>query len=133
MTSGTIVGKLIAVEEDDIKKASKVSRAQGNHFTSELSVPAYLKELLRNACAELTSFEHQQQVAQFLSQYADIFSKSHDNVEQTTAVLHEIPLLPGTVPIWQPPHRLGVEKEAEVERQVDDLLAWGLIEPASGA
>ena len=133
LTSGTIVGEFIAVEEDDIEKADDVYKVQGNHFTSESGVPAHLRELLGSACAELPSFEHQQQVAQLLSQYADIFSKSDGDVGQTTAVQHEIPVLPGTVPIRQPPHRLGAEKEAEVERQVADLLARGLIEPASGA
>ena len=54
-------------------------------------------------------------------------------MELTHEVQHDIPVLPGTIPIKQPPHRLGLEKEAEVGRQVEGLLQKGLIEPASGA
>jgi len=51
----------------------------------------------------------------------------------TRAVRHEIPLIVGTVPIWQPTRRLGPKKEKEVSRQVRDLLDRGLIEPAHSA
>ena len=52
---------------------------------------------------------------------------------RTTLIEHSIPVVEGTRPIRQPPHRLGPEKEAEAEKQVQDLLEKGLIEPASGA
>lgn len=51
----------------------------------------------------------------------------------TDLVKHSIPLQPGTKPIRQPPRRLGLEKDAEVERQISDLQERGLIEPADGA
>ena len=51
----------------------------------------------------------------------------------TSLVKHSIPVVPETRPIRQPPHRLGPEKEAEAERQVQELLKKGLIEPAGGA
>ena len=52
---------------------------------------------------------------------------------QTTLVEHSIPIEEGSIPIRQPPHRLGPEEEAEAKRQVAELLEKGLIEPAGGA
>ena len=43
---------------------------------------------------------------------------------------HSIPLLPNTVPIRRAPRRLGREREAEVQKQVNGLFAKNLIEPA---
>ena len=39
-------------------------------------------------------------------------------------------MLPGTVPIRHAPRRLGREREAEVEKHIDQLLSKDLIEPA---
>ena len=65
-------------------------------------------------------------------QYQDVFSKGADDVGRTTLVEHSIPVVEGTRPIRQPPHRLGPEKEAEAEKQIQELLNKGLIKPASG-
>ena len=62
--------------------------------------------------------------------YANVFSRTSSDVGRTDLVEHSIPLLPNTVPIHHAPRRLGREREAEVERQVDDLLAKNLIVPA---
>lgn len=52
---------------------------------------------------------------------------------RTTLLEHIIPLVEGAQSVSRPPHCLGPEKEAEVKRQVVDLLRKDLIEPASGA
>ena len=49
---------------------------------------------------------------------------------RTDKIEHAIPLLPNTVPICHATRRLQREREAEVERQVDYLLAKNLIERA---
>ena len=46
---------------------------------------------------------------------------------------HSILVKPDTNPIRMPPHRFGLHKEMEAERQVKALLEQGLIEPAGGA
>jgi len=51
----------------------------------------------------------------------------------TIAICHEIPLVAGKGPNWQPTHRLGLEKEKEVSRQMQHLLNQDLIEPAHSA
>ena len=57
-----------------------------------------------------------------LTGYRAIFSTEDGNVEGTTLVEHSIPLEEGTRPNRQQPHRLGPEKEAKAERQVQELL-----------
>ena len=46
---------------------------------------------------------------------------------------HSNPLLDGIRLIRQPPRRLGLKKDQEVERQVADLIQRGMVEPADGA
>jgi len=48
----------------------------------------------------------------------------------TDLVSHSIPTRPGTKPIRQPPRRMGAERDAEVERQVEELCKRGIAEPA---
>jgi len=70
--------------------------------------------------------------AQLLSEYKDVFSCGDHDVGLTKTVCHEILLAAGTAPIWQPTHRLGLEKEREVSRQVQDFLNRDLIETGHG-
>ena len=72
-------------------------------------------------------------LANLLRRYGEVFSKDSGDIGRTSLVEHSIPVVEGTRPIRQPPHRLGPHKEAEAERQVQDLLTKGLIEPSSGA
>ena len=46
---------------------------------------------------------------------------------------HSIHTLEGKRPIRQPSHRHGPQKKQKAERQVQDLLARDMIEPANGA
>ena len=72
-------------------------------------------------------------MAHLFRQYQDVFSQNDGDVGRTELVEHSIPVEEGTRPIRQPPHRLGPQKEAEADRQVQKLLEKGLIEPSSGA
>lgn len=67
-----------------------------------------------------------------LRQYSDVFSLTDDDLGRTSLATHEIPLRPNTRPIRQPARRLGPVKEAEVDRQVQDLRRRQLIEPTTG-
>jgi len=72
-------------------------------------------------------------MAKLLHDYGDVFSSGDHDVGLTGAVRHKILLTAETIPIRQPTHRLGAEKEKEVSQQVRDLLDRGLIEPAHSA
>ena len=96
-------------------------------------VPEHLQTLFSESCPLLQDPGQKEALAKLLHDYQDVFSRGEHDVGLTQEVSHDIPVFPGTIPIKQPPHRLGPEKEEEVRKQVDGLLKRGLIEPASGA
>ena len=61
-------------------------------------------------------------LASFLSRFATVFSTGNDDVGRTSKMEHSTPPKEGTRPIQQPSHRLGPKKEAEAERQIQDLF-----------
>ena len=134
LPAGTIVGQLLTVEDKDIQHADVQEgskQIQRQKLCDQL--PSHLQELFKKVCASIKEFDKQLVVARLLEQYQDIFSTGEMDIGLTDLVKHDIPVLPGTVPIKQPPHRLGPEKEAEVEKQVADMLKKGLIEPTTSA
>ena len=60
-----------------------------------------------------------------------MFSKS-DDMGLTHLAQRDIPIQQDAQPLRQPARLLEPEKEAEVEKQIQELLQKGLIEPASG-
>ena len=135
VAAGSIVGELIAVEEADVQDVPNDQPPAGIRAQQGATpdVPSHLVELYAQAGSVLPEPAQRQAVAQLLGEYEAVFSKGDHDVGRTDQVLHEIPLVPGAHPIKQPPHRLGPEKEAEVDRQVQGLLQRGLIEPACGS
>ena len=89
--------------------------------------------MFKLACKECETEEQEGQLADLLTRYEAVFSKNDQDIGRTELVYHSIPTTKGTRPIRQPPHRLGPHKEQEAKRQVQDLLARGMIEPAHGA
>ena len=69
-------------------------------------------------------------LAVLLIAYQDVFSKGDDDIGWTDVMKHSIPLMEGTRPNRQPPRRLGLEMDKEVERQVADLVQRNMVEPA---
>ena len=90
------------------------------------TVPEHLAALYEAGVANCTGPEQKEKLAALLIEYESVFSKSSSDVGQTSLVEHSIPVLEGTRPIRQPPHRLGPEKEAEAEKQVKELQEKGL-------
>jgi hypothetical protein len=68
-----------------------------------------------------------QRVGRLLVQYQDVFSSGEFDLGRTTWVKHEIDT-GGAAPIRQPMRRSSPQQRAEVERQVQELLAKGLIQ-----
>ena len=133
IAAGSVVGELVAVGEEDVQDNTKgPAHVQAQRYSNS-DVPAHLLELYAQAGSVLPEPAQRQAVAHLLQEYEAVFSRGEDNVGLTDQVQHEIPLVPGAHPIKQPPHRLGPEKEAKVERQVQGLLQKGLIELAHGS
>ena len=99
---------------------------------SEDLMPEHVQTLAK-ATENHCSASQQKQIEKPLCDYADIFSKDDNDVRTTDLVQHDIPIKPGARPVRQPPRRLGHEKEKEVEKQIEELLKCGIIEPAQSA
>ena len=128
---GTVVGTYTGVEEEKIEVEPSLDTLVCQ--TTPAEVPEHVKDLFESARANCETAEQEGQLAELLRKYGAVFSTGDGDVGLTSLVEHNIPVVPGTRPIRQPPHRLGPEKEAEAERQVQELLNKGLIKLASGA
>ena len=96
-------------------------------------VPPHLYSLYKQALPNCGNAVQVERLSKLLNTYSDVFSKDETDIGCTDLVLHEIPINTGSKPIKIPPRRLGAEKDAEVERQVQDLVRRGLIEPSESS
>ena len=128
--AGTTIGVYTSVDEGDISPAELPEKCLARQGAG---LPHHLVDLYTQAKENCESQSQERQLSALLIQYQDVFSQGAEDMGRTKLVEHSIPVIEGTRPIRQPPHRLGPEKEAEAEKQVQDLLERGLIEPASGA
>ena len=74
--------------------------------------------------------DDQVQLQQLLVRYADVFS---DVPGKTNLMQHTIRLKEGVVPVAQAPYRLNPDKLKLVDKEIDDLLAEGIIERSDSA
>ncbi|KAJ9534157.1 hypothetical protein QJQ45_002154 [Haematococcus lacustris] len=65
-----------------------------------------------------------------LDEYADVFAPI-TSLPPERPVGHAIPLVPDARPSVVPQYRMSQEEHAELKKQVQDLLAKGMIEPSS--
>ena len=133
--AGTTVADYSEVCDGDIHTETGLSPSEQvkNSTGVPRKVPAHLQQLFDAAVSGCCNDNQESRLAGLLTKFSDVFSVDNDDVGNTKLVEHSIPVLDGTRPIRQPPHRLGPHKEEEAERQVNKLLEKGLIEPASGA
>ena len=134
LKAGTTLGLYTPVNQDQVFQHNGESIDTPKCQTvSETSLPAHMLPLFEQACVNCKSAEEKSALAKLLAQYADVFSSDDADVGQTNLVSHSIPVEPGTTPIRQAPRRLGVEKDQEVERQVEELVKKKLVVPGDGA
>lgn len=138
INAGSVIGTYTGVEEQEIMSQGHVNTVNSEqlsltHSDNTDEVPRHLQSLFDAASKNCTEKLHRDRLAKLLKDYSTVFSTGEHDVGRTHLVEHSIPLLENTRPIRQPPHRLGPEKEAEAERQIEDLLKRGFIEPAGGA
>ncbi|XP_067940642.1 uncharacterized protein [Watersipora subatra] len=136
--AGKTVGMYTGIEENDIempevKLSQRAAVTAVKQEVRSMWVPKHLQQVYEDACHGCRDEQQRRQLACLLIEYSQVFSTTDDDVGQTTLVEHSVPIIEGARPIHQPPHRLGPQKEAEAERQIQELLSKGLIEPASGA
>ena len=96
-------------------------------------VPDHLQTLFNQAETHCRDAGQRRNLAELLTEFADVFSRGEDDVGRTDLIQHSIPTGPDVRPIKQPPRRLGLDKDEEVDRQVQDLVKRGMVEPADSA
>lgn len=96
-------------------------------------VPLHVQDLYQRATRHCNSEKDQSSIQGLLRNYQDVFSTGGRDMGSTDLVRHEIPTQAGVRLIRQPARQLGPAKEADVERQVQDLADRGLIFPSSSA
>jgi len=134
LPAGALVGKYHSIQKADVgPPLETVADASGAPPRAiRAAVPEHMADLYDGACGNCNSSAIRQALVQLLVDYTDVFSYGDEDIGLTKVVCHEIPLAAGTTPIRQPTRRLGLEKEKEVSKQVQDLLDRDLIEPAYG-
>ena len=135
LKAGTVIAIYQPVEEDqiemsDVRAQSVLPGACPDRVTK---CPPHVRPLLEQARQICETDDQFAKLAGLLTAYQDVFSKGDNDVGRTDMGEHSIPPLDGTRPIRQPPRRLGLEKDREVECQVADLVQRGMVEPADGA
>ena len=72
-----------------------------------------------------------EQLRMLLCQFSSIISTSDSDIGRTRLVQHHIDTQ-GANPVKQQPRRLTFHRREEVKRMLNDMLAQGVIEPATG-
>ena len=138
LSEGKIIANFTGMTEEQIFN-EKASRSDCNIQSSSVAsvqskvhtVPEHVNKLFEKAVTVCSAEQEVHRIATLLSEYSDVFSVDSNDVGSTDMVKHSIPVIPGTRPIRQAPHRLGPVKELEVEQQLPKLKEQGLIEPSS--
>ena len=91
-------------------------------------VPDHLSVLYQETTNACTHPQEQKAIAMLLSKYSDVLSSGEHGIASTDLVKHSIEVGKGARPIKQAPHRLGAEREAEVDRQIQKLCHQGIDE-----
>lgn len=138
--SGAVIGRFTSLKtsqvvEPDVSLVTGISTQPGKQDQLPVvdMVPPHVKSLYDEAVVTCSEPAQRQAIASVLRAYSDVFSSGDQDVGLTNLAKHSIPVVPGTRPIRHAPRRLGVEKEIEVEKQIQKLQHQGQIEPASGA
>ena len=84
------------------------------------TVPEHLSDLYQRTVDGLTG-DQRHQVAKLLSKYSDVFSKNDADLGRSGIIKHKIPT-GETHPITQPPRRVPVHMNEEVDNQIADMI-----------
>lgn len=120
------------------------SQGVGSRIVSALQV----KRLARRGCQLFLMIPHEAtdsgtdtlhtisdarpQVSRILEEFADVFPDDLPlGLPPDREIEHHIPLQPGATPPHRPPYRLSIAEEAELEKQLNDLLTHGYIRPST--
>lgn len=111
-----------------ISKVNKIEEGQ-RVYCADHGLPNHLTDLYKRASEGMT-MKQKRQVSSLLSKYATVFSESYHDLGRTGIIKHRIPTGDAR-PIKQPLRRVPVHMQEEVEKQIDQMLSDGVIQPSS--
>ena len=141
ISSGKIIGLYQPGEDMSNKMADKAATTQtdgtkfyrlGADTEDDVTLPPHLKDLAEEWCKDL-SHEETISARKLLWKYRNLFSTGPMDLGRTDLVKHAINLKPGAKPVKQRPYRHPPHLEAEIERQVQEMLEKGLISESYSA
>ncbi|KAJ9523325.1 hypothetical protein QJQ45_005365 [Haematococcus lacustris] len=100
----------------------KGAKAALIHVSAANATPAAPKAAKEHECSA--------PIKALIKQYAQVFDDLQ-GLPPERNIAHTIPLEPGAKPPFRPMYRMSPAELAEVEKQIKELLALGLIEPSS--
>lgn len=120
----------IELPEDVTVLDPKSQQVQGQGISvDQKELPEPLRELVERSAANLSKDE-KQQVVNLLARYGHVFSLNDWDLGMTDEVRHHINTGSAT-PIRQRPRRTTPWKQAEIDRQVDNLLLEGKVQESN--
>lgn len=134
---GTVIANMTPVDLCDIHTSAQLAVATGEEKEIETErdteyselVPDHLKAIYTESVKCIPEENHMQ-VQKLLTTYADVFSKSDDDIGRTNLVKHDIDTGDAR-PVKQRSRRMPLVHQEEIDKQVKDLLNRGLISPSN--
>nr|XP_054769454.1 uncharacterized protein LOC129277281 [Lytechinus pictus] len=124
--AGTVIASLSRLEEVSMEMCKL---AEPNETNTNKDIPEHLKDLFVRSTDEVPAQCHNL-IKELLVENADVFSIGPSDLGQTSFVQHSIDT--GTaIPIRQAQRRHPMTQRKEIDEQVKNLLAQGLIEPVT--
>lgn len=118
---GTVVGQFEQVESSPVQ--------QEREYDKTMTLPKPMQELLNQASENLNESQTQS-VHKALTEYGDVFALTDKDLGRTDVILHEIDT-DNAKPVKQRLRRLPHYAVEEADRQVEDMLNRGIVEPSN--
>ena len=121
---GTLVGYVTSVSNDDVEEKQEEATTP----ESSPRIPEHLEDLYERSKQGLDEIHHDK-VANLLCEYQYVFSRADTDIGRTNKVQHGINT-GDFQPIKERPRRFPPKEQAEIDRQIGQLLENGMIEPS---
>ena len=116
-------------ETANVETTNSVRRVEAVASSYEGVVPDHLIDLF-NKSSEKLDESQKEQLKQFLIEFQDVFSKNSSDIGFTDLVKHRINTA-DSKPIKQRPYRIPLAKREAAEKEIQDMLNRGIIEPSN--
>lgn len=99
------------------------------NFDKNVKNASRVKQLFANLNLSHLNREEKINIESLCAKYSDVFYLEGDKLSTTDIYQHSIQVKPGTQPIYSKPYRLPHSLKKEINKQIDNMLKEGIIEP----